>query len=355
MKCCFLLTLLLGFSLSVEGGDRLRIFYFGNSLTANTMPNWHEDLGKSDGKEWIAHAWLGAGWQLWQHREGLRQGGVELDASSQGDLTLDPAFTGSRSHHVKAFLRDEWDAIVLQAFSPYLELVTTQMWGQVNFEVPTDCGDVQSADDLIALFLRMNPDGRVYIYQVWPPMQRGEGRDGLRGAEFPRRDQFDFGRQWLQEYTGGDKPWTIGVSQHRTRDFNEKLFKALIDRYPGLWKEGRLRMIPAGDVYFELDQAIRRGRIPGIDSITDFYTDIQHQRAGLARYTGAAIFYACLFGEHPGPLDWRIYNHADAYGPDPYHDAGALLDITAERAAAVNEVIWKTVTHHPYTGLGHDH
>jgi hypothetical protein len=329
----------------------LRVFYFGNSLTANTMPNWHAELGKSAGKEWIAKAWLGAGWQLWQHREGLRQGGYEFDPSSQGDLTLDATFIASRNYHAKAFLQSKWDAIVLQAFSPHLELVTTQMWGKVNFDEPHDCGDIQSAADIMAFYLKMNPAGRVYIYQCWPPMRSGKGMDEMRGAEFPLRDQFDYEKQWMQPYVGGERPWTNGTSSNRTRDFNEKLFKALIGKYPQLWKDGRLRMIPAGDVYLALDEAMQAGKVPGFKTVGEFYTDVQHQRAGLARYTDAAVFYACLFGEHPGKLDWRIYNDVKKYGPDTYHDAGELLEITEERAKAVNDIIWQTVTHHPYTGL----
>lgn len=332
--------------------ERLRVFYFGNSLTGNTMPQWQSDLGKSAGKEWIAQTWLGAGWTLWMHREGLRKGGTEFSPESQGDLTIDQAFISTRSYHAKAFLTKEWDAIVLQTFGAFLtNVVTDANGGKVKFDRPTDLGEVQSAADIIAFYLKMNPAGRVFLYQVWPPMQAGEARDGKRAAEFPLREQFDYKTQWLQTYVPSDKPWDIGISQYRTRDFNAKVFAALQERYPALWKEGRLRMIPTGDVYLALDEAIRAGKVPGIGSIGDFYTDIQHQRAGLARYTAAAVFYACLFGEHPGKLDWRVYNDLEKYGPDPNNDRGELLEITPERASAVNEVIWETVSKHPWTGL----
>jgi len=337
---------------ALRAEDSLRVFYFGNSLTGNTMPQWQADLGKSAGKEWTVQAWLGAGWQLWQHREGLRKDGAKFSPESQGDLTIDEAFIASRAYQAKAFLQNKWDAIVLQGFSQFLTNVSTEAHsGKIKFEQPTDCGDIAAAADLTAFYLKLNPSGRVYFYQTWPQMQSGEARDGMRGAEFPRREEFDYKTQWLQTYVPDEKPWTIGVSQHRTRDFNAKVFTALQERYPDLWNEGRLRMIPTGDVYMAMDEAIRAGRIPGLGSITDFYTDIQHQRAGLARYTAAAVFYACLFGEHPGRLDWRIYNDLEKYGPDPHHDHGALLEITQERADAVNDVIWETVSQHAWTGL----
>jgi hypothetical protein len=351
MKHLLLAAVLLAVCLSASAGDSLSVFYFGNSLTANTMPKWHGALGKSAGKEWTAHAWLGAGWQLWQHREGLRQGGAEFDPSSQGDLTISDEHIVSRNYHVLKLFNQKWDAIVLQAFSPHLELVATQMWGKVCFDEPTDCGDIQSAADLIAFFLKLNPEGRVFLYQVWPRMRSGKDSDGGRDAETPLRDQFDYEEQWEQEYISAPKPWQYGDSPHRTRDFNEKLFKALVEMYPELWEEGRLRMIPSGDIYQELDKAMRKRKVPGLRSISEFYTDIQHQRAGLARYTIAAIFYACLFEEHPEDLDWEIYNDAKAYGPDPHHDAGELLEIDEEQVEAINDIIWETLTDHPYSGL----
>lgn len=350
---CFI-GLLIAASAEAGGTDHLRVFYFGNSLTANTMSKWHAELGDSARKEWTTYAWLGAGWQLWQHREGLREDGIDFDPSSRGDLTLSDDYIASRSYHAKWFVKQEWDAIVLQIFSPHLSLVTTQMWGKVSFPEPRDCGDIQSAADLIAFFLNINPDGKVFVYQCWPPMDAGEPHDGQRGAEFPLRDQFDYEERWDQEYVVADKPWFHGKNPHRTRDFSERVFQGLIEKYPELWEEGRLRMIPAGEVYLELDKAMQRRKVPGIETITDFYTDVQHQRAGLARYTLAAIFYSCLFEEHPEDLDWEIYNDAKAYGPDPHHDAGELLEMDEDQVEIVNDIIWETLTHHKYTRLGDD-
>jgi hypothetical protein len=71
----------------------------------------------------------------------------------------------------------------------------------------------------------------------------------------------------------------------------------------------------------------------------------------LPRYTTAALFYACLFEEHPGKLDWRLYNDRHEYGDDPHHDGGELLPITDENARAVNDIIWEVVTGHRYSGL----
>jgi len=67
----------------------LRTYYFGNSLTGCTDPDFHADLGKSGGVQWTAEANLGAGWQLWQHRHEISEGGVAFDRGSKGALTIE--------------------------------------------------------------------------------------------------------------------------------------------------------------------------------------------------------------------------------------------------------------------------
>lgn len=42
-----------------ERPQAIRVFYFGNSLTASSMPGLHGELGKSAGKQWIYDAFLG--------------------------------------------------------------------------------------------------------------------------------------------------------------------------------------------------------------------------------------------------------------------------------------------------------
>jgi hypothetical protein len=350
---------------AAAGGDdaprRVRAFYFGNSLTGCTNPQWHADLGRSAGKEWTCQAFLGAGWQLWQHREQLRTDKAVFSTGPKGELTLAPEFVASAPYKAKSFFRGRWDAIVMQSFAGHLKHVTAQMWGR-KFDKAVDTGDIAAATDIARLFLKMNPDGCVYLYVNWPAMPRGRippadqlpewarGRKKLRTAEFPLRDEFDYEKQWLKKYAPTDKPW-IG-SVNRTRDFNYKLFEGLKGNLPDVCKAGRLRMIPTGDIFLELDRKMRAGKVPGIATIKDFYTDVQHIRAGLPRYAAAAAFYACLFRENPGKLDWKLYNNREKYGPDPYHDKGELLEITPQRAKIVNDTIWEVVKAHPYTGPG---
>ncbi len=353
-----------GTVLPADTSGSLRVFYFGNSLTGATNPAWHGDLGRSAGKLWEAQYWLGAGWQLWQHREELEGGRDLFGTGPKGDLTLDPELIRSASYNAKRFYEGQWDAVVLQLFAANLTHETDTMWSK-KLSRKKDVGDLQAAADLIQLALAKNPDTQCFIYQVWPPMPAGKippadqlpewarGKTDLRAAEFPARERFDYAKAWLQPYVKNtDKPWQGEYGPlNRTRDFSYQVFEGLKQRYPALWSQQRLRMIPSGDAFLELDKQMRMGKVPGVSDIREFYTDVQHIRKGLPRYTAAAIFFACLFREHPGKLDWRVYNDSSKYGPDPYHDAGEMLDITTERANAVNDILWDVLTHHPFTGL----
>ncbi len=351
-----------------EETRHVRAFYFGNSLTGSSDPKWHQELGHSAGRQWIAEASLGAGWQLWQHRHELRNSGVALKRGAGGDLTIGPEGIGNARGRLRRFFTEKWDAVVLQPFSMGLSWKCTEMWG-VDFGKEIDVGDIASAGDLIDVYLCLNPQGKVFIYQDWPAMPAGKippdeqlpawalemkkrlGR--IRTAEFPDREAFDYAAAWADaRYKPSPDPERFWLQENaRSKDYHQRLFAALVARYPDLHKAGRLRTIPVGDVFLALHRRMKSGQFPGCRDIEDFYTDVQHLRAGLPRYAVAASFFAALFGEHPGKLDWRLYNDRSRHAQDPHHDSGEFLEITPEAAKVVNETIWEVLTTEPTAGL----
>ncbi len=134
-------------------------------------------------------------------------------------------------------------------------------------------------------------------------------------------------------------------------------------RYPEMWKEGRLGMIPVGDVFLALDQKMKEGKVPGVANVGEYSTDGGHVRAGMPRYTLAATFYAVLFQDDPAQLDWKLMADREDYINDAgglnkiggvythIPDLGEVLAITPERAKAVNDAIWEVVRSHPYTQM----
>jgi hypothetical protein len=251
---------------------------------------------------------------------------------------------------------------VIQIFGSRLHQVTDGMWG-AKFDGPVDVGDVAAASDIIRIFLKKNPQGKVFIYTVWPNMQSGEvppddqlpewalemkQRSGrIRTAEFPYCDGFDYAAQWEKPYQGDfDKPWIGNIA--RTRDYTNQVFEGIKKNFPDLWQQGRLVRIPGGELFFELDKKMQAGEMPGISTIKDLYTDVQHIRAGMAAYSIAALFYAAIFEEKPESLDFTIYNDPEKYGPDMHHDRGEVIPVTPERVEILYETIWDVLQKHPH-------
>lgn len=349
--------------------DAVRAFYFGNSLTGSAMPKLHGELGKTAGKAWICDVFAGAGWPSWMHRNELwRAMGRPIDAgtqsaSSRGDLTLDEDLAKTAPHKPRKFFAGEWDAIVIQVFYSWLKDVRTEQWG-TTFDGPVDLGDIAAISDIIRIFLEKNPNGKVYIYTVWPNMKSGQvppddelpewaiamkkKRGSIRTAEFPDRAGFDYAAQWEKPYEGDfEKPWNGNIS--RTRDYNNRVFEGIREKFPELWKDGRLTRIPGGELFYELDKKMQAGEMPGITTIKDFYTDVQHIRAGMAAYSIAALFYAAIFEDKPDALDFDVYNDTAEYGDDPHHDRGPVEPVTPERAKVLHETIWEVLQNHPHT------
>jgi hypothetical protein len=146
------------------------------------------------------------------------------------------------------------------------------------------------------------------------------------------------------------------------------VMEGLKKKFPAMWEDGRLAVIPVGDVFLAVDEKIKAGKVPGLVNVGEFSTDGTHIRSGLPRYTVAATFYAVMFKEHPGKLDWKIYGDRANYenqenlaqgklnqiGGYYVHipDLGTHIDITPERAAAINDAVWEVVQKHPYTRVG---
>ena len=104
-------------------------------------------------------------------------------------------------------------------------------------------------------------------------------------------------------------------------------------------------------------QKMRAGQVPGIVNVGEFSADGGHLRSGLPRYTLAATYYAVLFREHPGAVDWKIFQERSNYDSGKFGfyvhqpDLAVHLDITPERAKVVNDTIWEVVSAHPCTGV----
>ncbi len=366
-----IIALLCPFAFTVEeteggGGkrDSLRVFYLASGLTGCSQPEWHGELGASAGKEWVCN-YLLARSQLWSHCEELAVDKATVSAGPEGKATVDPQSIDSATFGAKNefYKPGPWEALLLEASGTPLEQTVTELWGgRVKFDEPTDIGATASAVKIMELQLKLNRESRFYIHATWPriPVGKVPPEDELpewakaegtsvNPREFPRREEFDYEQDWSKVTYSLTDP--RGKHNRDCRDYFYQHFETLKERFPELWQQGRLQMIPTGNVLLVLEKKMRAGEFPGVETVNDFYTDTQHLRAGLPRYTVAATFYAILFEEPPDALDWTIYNHPEKYGDDPAHNEGELLEITEERARIVNNTVWDVVAGHPHKGI----
>ena len=338
-------------------------FYFGNSLTENSMPPFHIQLGRSTGREWNSGAMVGPGWTIFMNLHALEQDRNVWSSRGQGKAR-------------EVLQKQSWDAVVVQPFAwPGLHRRKTDLAGWISKDkqnqYPDDVGDVESTARIFNQFLQWHPKGQCLIYEQWPSMERKLGPDGKpfkaptpgpggKGDEdfVPDREAFDYVKHWETVRYDPARKWEGQTV--RTRDYFHKLMEELKERFPDPWKQRRLRYIPVAEVFNELDKQMRAGKLPGHKGIAWFYTDCIHMRMGLPRYVIAATFYAVLMRERPHKLDWRVYNDPQAYlqctertrfySHKP--DMGELCPITEELAREAHDTIWKIVETHPYTRLG---
>jgi hypothetical protein len=357
--------------------DAFKVFYFGNSFCENSIPWFQPTLAKSAGREMQVDTRFGAGWQIWMHVN---------------------TFYTKPDGAKKTIQEGDWDAVVIHAFGahPGLEKnMRTKVFQNDDppFPEPRDVSDTGSASAIMDVFLAKHPDqGRVFIYSSWPTMEQAGAfakrvkdevaksmqNEGISREEVlktvkerkltleeltPVFRAFDYRKAWLQPYQ-----WDASVRRGQnfhTRDYYHRMMEILKERYPKLWKEKRLALIPSGEVFYALDEKLRAGACPGIESVSFFSRDGDHVRAGLPRYTLGATCVAVMLGIHPAKLDAAIYNDlanydnaklskqygvlGRAYSHPP--DLGQLLEITPERKRVVDETIWEVVTKHPYTNL----
>lgn len=363
--------LLISLSSVTAQSEPLKVYYLGNSFLENSIPQFHPTLARSAGLDMNIATSLGPGWQIW----------MQVDA-----------FGKSRANVKKDLVSGDWNAIVIQHFGkPGLVNVTGHMFdgpGRVTFDPAKDIGDIASAGEIIDLFLTNHPNqGRVFIYNSWPTIPgasefmnrvrdeaaksliaKGESREETLKKVKDRKPTpeemqslirtFEYAAEWEGKYVPDPKVPHKAQRAH-SRDYVAQMLEGLKTKYPKLWEENRLAMIPCGEVFFELDKKLRAGQMPGVESIGVFYRDGGHVRAGLPRYTLGATCFAVMFGKHPEAVDWKVYNNLENYknenlpvkGYVHQPDLGVLLEITPERAKIVNDTIWEVVSKHAYTRI----
>ena len=354
---------------AAEPPDELNTMYYGNSFLENSLPWFHPTLARSAGLDMTVRTSIGPGWPIRLHVSQMKRG---------------------RWWSRAALFEEDCDSVLIHHFVATASDVMPYYWdgpGRVWVIPPRDMGDVAGAAHIIQLHQSAHPDGRAFIYNSWAGIpdarefkervknelmesarsggeERGETLKDIKERKLtfeelePLLRSFDYQEQWLRDYDG------TPATSH-TRAYCRVLMDGLKERFPKMWEEGRLALIPNGEVFYELDRKMRAGQMPGVPCVGYYSRDGGHVRAGLPRYTLAATCFAVMFQRHPRELDYSIYNDLANYtnenvrtlpgviGSSYVHqpDLGKLLEITPERARIVDDTVWEVVTGHAYTNM----
>lgn len=175
--------------------------------------------------------------------------------------------------------------------------------------------DVTAISAFIDAFTTSSPTGKCFLYQVWSPMGAGQ----------------NYQTNWAASVVDNLSTLTV----HRRAYFNA-LFTRLAALYPG-----RLYLIPVGEVFFQLDIAIKASQLPGVTDINQIYRDDQHG-GSIGRFATAATVLACLFRLKPQASSATIAIFAALSG---------VTTLTEAMVPVIETAVWNTVKADARTGV----
>lgn len=165
---------------------------------------------------------------------------------------------------------------------------------------------VQNVARFAGLAYEANPDTRVYIYETWPNLKSGPGAN--------TKDDPDAATPWRERIANELPIWEGIVSQSTTQLGHE------------------VKLIPAGQAFAKLDDALKAGKVKGFKDINEFFVDEYHP-SGKGLYFIAMVQTAVITGKSPVGLPPKLTR---AW---PSRDSV----ITEDQALALQNVAWDAV------------
>ncbi len=238
----------------------------------------------------------------------------------------------------QAFAKNTWDAVVMAPYNSRLH------------------DDLTAGGKFIELTLKKSPKVKFYIFSWWSLRKVAPGGTWA-GPSIP----IDYQKAWLLTYAAGPEATAWEAKNGwDSRDYYQKLCGHLNERYKK--NAEPIKIIPAGEVIFELDKAIKAGTLPGLkalferspkhlpgmtkdfkpsDGVNILYADTvhfsppPHDFPSLGAFAGSMTIFSAISGKSPVGLSGATY------GLDNTKDA--------ELIAAIQEIVWKAVKE--YSGI----
>jgi hypothetical protein len=225
---------------------------------------------------------------------------------------------------------NRWDVLCLQ---PY----TGPLYTNRN---DREQGDVVMCSNFIHLARHegISTNLEVFLYSTWPSIPGYPTN--------PVFENYDYETNWPAAY-GITSAFSDG---HRHRPYFEALVAEVRDQWS--WDPTvNIRMVPMGDVLFELNRRLRAHPEPGDGTnlyadIEHLYRDGNHLSQGVGAFIGGMVFYTMFYKESPVGLSTGKYNDISIY-----YFTNNLQIITTNLQALIQQTVWDVVSTHPYAGI----
>jgi len=331
----------MGFTRQARASDNFtdRTYFVGNSLTDEFNINRRDDF-PNPGTTWFSrmvnlrHIGQYNNWDMQSGPGGQLNGYYGINGPTDD-------YGNARTRKIRTAFADpdpltQPRIIMLQPFDQMLDYPAS--FNDTNGDVPT----IQRYLDLLES--AGNTQAQVYIYASWPRRTRSDGSPTLDPAPF------DYRTQWAKRYDHYDNEPGFNIYKRladahntiETRDYFQRLTNAVNANNPALEKP--LRIIPVGDVFFELENRMKDGHNEfepfGLIDFNSLYVDGIH-RSNIGNYIVAMTVYSAIFGISPKPTE----AYADglsglAYGLQvQFPDRDERLQLEA----LLQDVVWDVV------------
>lgn len=264
------------------------VYMMGNSMTDGTGYTGLSTLLKRDSQGLNWGRQTGAGWSIYQNYS------LAAAPFTSGRDVNKSGNTNPWGNYANAF-KSKWDVLTLQPTDRRL----TSDPKDPGTPDARDEANVPTALDLMKSLSVNSPNAQVFIYS------RPARRNDVLADMTPTTETFDYSEQWTKQYvdSGGSRN-----SNYFTRSYAKQMMPLMRTAQDSQKRTKRMpdvRLIPAGEAYYNIDQMIKAGDFAGtsVDSMLDFYIDQSHPTANLASYVLGLTFFSSITGLDPRGVD----------------------------------------------------
>ncbi len=265
----------------------LSSYSIGNSLTLDMLGGNIGDIAAAKGFSLTSGQHIRAATSLTT----LYNLPADYDSASPGPFTT--ALPGNR-----------WDAVSLQSY-----------YGGRDGIPSTLATDLEALQAFISLAVSSgaNANTRFCLYAPWPNIDLN--------------DSASYSNLWLMSTANAPSEPTL-----LCRSYFQHLYPLAKSANPGL------RLIPAGELIYVLDQKMRAGQLPGFSGAANLYRDGWHLNS-IGRYIVSLEAFAVMFQKDPRGVPFTYDAGNPGIVPSP-----ALLSAMTKNLSAIQQTVWEVVT-----------